>query len=68
MLKAQEREWSGTASIAVAPEWKPADLKAIAFVQQQRSRHILGAGWTHQDPVRAPAQIAQAAPAAPPQS
>jgi hypothetical protein len=47
VLKGQEREWSGTASIAVAPEWKPADLKAIAFLQEQRSRHILGAAWTH---------------------
>jgi hypothetical protein len=61
VLKAQEREWSGTVSIAVAPEWKPADLKVIAFLQQQLSRHILGAGWTR------PA-IAEAGPAAPPQS
>jgi hypothetical protein len=62
MLKAQEREWSGTASITVAPEWKPADLKAIAFLQEQRSRHILGASWT---PLPA---ATQSSPAEPPSS
>jgi hypothetical protein len=48
VLKAQAREWSGTTSITVMPEWKPADLKVIAFVQEQRSRRIVGVGWMAQ--------------------
>lgn len=43
----QMREWSGTASIAVAPEWKSADLKVIGFLEEQQSRRIVGAGWSN---------------------
>jgi len=43
---AQARAWSGSATIPVMPQWKPNDLRVVAFLQEQMSRRILGAGWT----------------------
>lgn len=45
-LTAQTREWSGTTSITLAPEWKSADLKVVGFLQEQQSRRVVGAGWS----------------------
>lgn len=45
-LMPQTRGWSGMTSIAVAPEWKSADLKVIGLLQEQQSRRIVGAGWS----------------------
>jgi hypothetical protein len=41
--------WSGSASIPLAPEWKPANLKVIAFLQEQESRRIIGTGLSKVD-------------------
>jgi hypothetical protein len=46
-LMPQTRGWSGTTSVAIAPEWKSADLKVIGFLQEQQSRRIMGAGWSN---------------------
>jgi hypothetical protein len=35
--------FSGTAKITLRPEWNRQNLRAVAFVQQKKSRHILGA-------------------------
>jgi hypothetical protein len=45
-VPAGSQQWSGTAAIRLQPEWKRADLKLIAFLQEQQSRRIVGADWT----------------------
>jgi hypothetical protein len=40
------REWSGKTAVPLAAGWKPENLNVIAFLQQQQSRRILGAGIT----------------------
>jgi hypothetical protein len=46
MLSPDTRRWSITTSAAVRPEWKSEDLKVIAFVQEQTTRRIVGAGFS----------------------
>ena len=46
-LMPHTRGWSGTTSVAVAPEWKSADLKVISFLQEQQSRRVVAAGWSN---------------------
>jgi hypothetical protein len=43
------KSWSGSTSIPLAPEWKPANLKVIAFLQEQESRRIIGTGLARVD-------------------
>jgi hypothetical protein len=43
-LSAHERTWSTSASLPIAPEWKPANLRVISFLQERASRRIVGAG------------------------
>jgi hypothetical protein len=43
----QARTWSGSVTIPMMPEWKPGELRVVGFLQEQQSRHILGAGWTN---------------------
>lgn len=43
---ASERSYSVDAEIAIAPEWNPANLQVVAFVQERESRRIVGAGST----------------------
>lgn len=39
-----ESAYSGTAKVAVQPNWNKANLQIIAFVQEKKSRRIVGAG------------------------
>ncbi|MCH8112888.1 MAG: DUF1223 domain-containing protein [Proteobacteria bacterium] len=43
-LGLQDDTWAATASIPLAPTWKVSNLRVIGFVQERRSRHIIGAG------------------------
>jgi hypothetical protein len=43
-LAPHERAWSTIASVAVAPEWKPANVRVVGFLQERESRRIVGAG------------------------
>jgi hypothetical protein len=43
-LSPHDRTWSTSASLPVAPEWKPANLRIISFLQERASRRIVGAG------------------------
>jgi hypothetical protein len=43
-LSPEEREWSTSASVTVAPEWKAANLRIMSFLQERESRRIVGAG------------------------
>ena len=49
-LGLQDHMWATTASIPLAPAWKTSNLRVIGFVQQRRSRHIIGAGSISVDP------------------
>ena len=40
----QTPTWSTVTSIPWVPEWKPADVRVIAFIQERSSRRIVGAG------------------------
>ena len=40
------RTWSKTTSASVARGWKPENLKAIGFLQEQQGWRIIGAGWS----------------------
>ena len=33
-----------SASVAVAPEWKPANVRVVGFLQERESHRIVGAG------------------------
>ena len=39
-----ERTWSTSAFVPVAPEWTPANLRIVSFLQERESRRIVGAG------------------------
>jgi hypothetical protein len=52
-LTPETHAWSGSASVALAPEWKAANLKVIGLLQEQESRHIAGAGWSNVAPLAA---------------
>jgi len=39
-----ERAWSTTVSMAIAQEWKPANVRVVGFLQERESRRIVGAG------------------------
>jgi hypothetical protein len=43
-LSPHEGTWSTSASVPVAPEWKPANLRVVSFLQERASRRIVGAG------------------------
>jgi hypothetical protein len=43
-LSAHEHTWSTSASLPVAQEWKPANLRIVSFLQERASRRIVGAG------------------------
>ena len=43
-LNADERAASATIAVALAPDWKSANLRIVGFVQEQASRRILGGG------------------------
>lgn len=38
------RTWSTQASVPILPEWKPAELKVVGFLQESESLRIVGAG------------------------
>jgi hypothetical protein len=44
-LSLETRRWSTTTSAALRPEWKSKHLKVIAFLQEQETRRIVGAGF-----------------------
>jgi hypothetical protein len=46
--------WSYDTSLPLDPEWKAGELKVIAFVQEEESRRIVGAGWAAAEPAAAP--------------
>lgn len=46
-LSPETRRWSTTTSAAVRPEWKSENLKVIAFLQEQETRRIVGAGFSN---------------------
>jgi hypothetical protein len=46
-LKPGLQQWSGSTSIAIAPQWTQADLKVIGFLQEQGRGDIVGGGWTN---------------------
>ncbi len=48
-LSPQTRRWSTSTSAGVRPEWKSDDLKVIAFLQEQGTRRIIGAGFSNVD-------------------
>jgi hypothetical protein len=43
-LSPHERTWSTSASLPIGPDWKPANLRIISFLQERASRRIVGAG------------------------
>jgi hypothetical protein len=43
-LSPDKREWSTSASVIVAPEWKAANLRIMSFLQERESRRLVGAG------------------------
>jgi len=43
-LSPAERTSSMNASVPVAPEWTPANLRIVSFLQERESRRIVGAG------------------------
>ncbi len=49
-LGLQDDTWAATASIPLAPTWEVSNLRVIGFVQERRSRHIIGAGSASVDP------------------
>ena len=49
-LGLQDHMWATTVSIPLAPAWKVSDLRVVGFVQERRSRHIIGAGSISVDP------------------
>jgi hypothetical protein len=46
-LSPDTRRWSTTTSVTVQPEWKPENLRVIAFLQEQETRRIVGAGFSN---------------------
>jgi len=49
-LGPQDHMWTRTSSIPLASAWKTSNLRVIGFVQEQRSRYIIGAGAISVDP------------------
>jgi hypothetical protein len=47
VLSPDTQRWSRTTSAAVRPDWKLENLKLIAFLQEQATRRIVGAGFSH---------------------
>jgi hypothetical protein len=45
----QNKETSLSADLSLAPAWKPQNLRAVVFIQEKKSRQILGASATHID-------------------
>jgi hypothetical protein len=43
-LSPHDGAWSTSASVALAPEWKPANIRIVSFLQERESRRIVGAG------------------------
>jgi len=43
-LSRDNRTWSTSATVKLAPEWKPANIRLVAFLQEHESRRIVGAG------------------------
>jgi len=39
----KDQAFSGTAKLAIRPDWKKENVRLVAFVQERNSRHILGA-------------------------
>jgi hypothetical protein len=43
-LSQRDRAWSTSASVALAPDWRPANVRIVALLQERNSRRIVGAG------------------------
>jgi hypothetical protein len=43
-LSPHDRAWSTGASIVLEPEWQPANVRVVSFLQERESRRIVGAG------------------------
>jgi hypothetical protein len=44
ILSLRDRAWSTGASVVLAPEWKPANVRVVCLLQERESRRIVGAG------------------------
>lgn len=45
-LKPDERTFTATTKVPLAPQWKPENLRIVSFIQERRSMKVLGAGTT----------------------
>jgi hypothetical protein len=43
-LSPHERAWSTSASVVLDPEWQPANVRVVSFLQERQGRRIVGAG------------------------
>jgi len=43
-LSPHDRAWSTSASVVLEPEWQPANVRVVSFLQERESRRIVGAG------------------------
>lgn len=45
-LLPQDRAWSTKTSVVLAPEWTPANVRVVSFLQERKSHYIVGGGAT----------------------
>jgi hypothetical protein len=50
--KATGGSFSGQTSLVLSKEWKRENLRAVVFVQDRRTKHILGAATTDEMPLQ----------------
>jgi hypothetical protein len=49
--------WSTSASVVLEPEWQPANVRVVSFLQERESRRIVGAGSSRLGPAVARLQV-----------
>jgi hypothetical protein len=56
-LSPRDRAWSASASVVLEPEWQPANVRVVSFLQERESRRIVGAGSSRLGPALARLQV-----------